>query len=174
MDWKSHLPLTKMVLCQFSLHLSNCHYHTFSEAPKVGHLDHFQSPKSKYNSNSWWLLDLFILLYQISTTAALQVTPTLINILCYAVLIAQSCPTLCNSLDCSLPCSCPFSSQEHWSGLPCPLLQGIFLTQGSNPGLQHCRWSLYGLSPREVPGSLEEAPTHCPLIYFFTQQTHWF
>ena len=33
---------------------------------------------------------------------------------------------------------------------------------------------LYGLSPREVPGSLEEAPTHCPLIYFFTQQTHWF
>ena len=27
-----------------------------------------------------------------------------------------------------------FSRQEYWSGLPC-LLQGIFPTQGSNPGL---------------------------------------
>ena len=26
------------------------------------------------------------------------------------------------------------------------LLQGIFLTQGSNPGLLHCRWILYRLS----------------------------
>ena len=26
------------------------------------------------------------------------------------------------------------------------LLQGIFPTQGSNPGLPHCRWNLYGLS----------------------------
>ena len=26
------------------------------------------------------------------------------------------------------------------------LLQGIFLTQGSNPGLPHCRWILYHLS----------------------------
>ena len=26
------------------------------------------------------------------------------------------------------------------------LLQGIFPTQGSNPGLPHCRWSLYCLS----------------------------
>ena len=26
------------------------------------------------------------------------------------------------------------------------LLQGIFPTQGSNPGLQHCRWILYQLS----------------------------
>jgi len=26
------------------------------------------------------------------------------------------------------------------------LLQGIFPTQGSNPGLSHCRWILYQLS----------------------------
>ena len=32
-----------------------------------------------------------------------------------------------------------------WSGLHA-LLQGIFPTQGSNPGLQHCRWILYCLS----------------------------
>ena len=29
------------------------------------------------------------------------------------------------------------------------LLQGIFPTQGSNPGLLHCRWILYQLSHRE-------------------------
>ena len=32
------------------------------------------------------------------------------------------------------PLSMGFSRQEYWSGLPC-LLQGIFLIQGSNPGL---------------------------------------
>ena len=31
------------------------------------------------------------------------------------------------------------------------LLQGIFPTQGSNPGLPQCRWVLYHLSHREAP-----------------------
>ena len=31
------------------------------------------------------------------------------------------------------------------------LLQGIFPTQGSNPGLSHCRRILYQLSHKEVP-----------------------
>ena len=36
-----------------------------------------------------------------------------------------------------------FSRQEYWSlSLP----HGIFPTQGSNPGLLHCRWILYHLS----------------------------
>ena len=53
-----------------------------------------------------------------------------------------------------------FSKQEHWSGLPFPsrmhesekwkccnfLIQGIFPTQESNPGLLHCRQILYWLS----------------------------
>ena len=30
------------------------------------------------------------------------------------------------------------------------LLQGIFLTQGSNLGLLHCRWILYHLVSREA------------------------
>ena len=38
-----------------------------------------------------------------------------------------------------------FSSQEHWRGLP-SLLHGIFLTQGSNLGLLHCRQILNCLS----------------------------
>ena len=34
----------------------------------------------------------------------------------------QSCPTLCDPVDCSsqAPLSMGFSRQEHWSGLPCP------------------------------------------------------
>ena len=31
------------------------------------------------------------------------------------------------------------------------LLQGIFPTQGSNPGLPHCRWNLYQLSHKGSP-----------------------
>ena len=34
------------------------------------------------------------------------------------------------------------------------LLQGIFLTQGSNPGLPHCRQILYCLNHQRSPGNL--------------------
>ena len=33
----------------------------------------------------------------------------------------------------------------------CSLLQGIFPTQGSNPGLPHCRWILYQMSHKGSP-----------------------
>ena len=33
--------------------------------------------------------------------------------------LLQSCPTLCNPMDCSSPGS-SVHGQEHWSGLPCP------------------------------------------------------
>ena len=50
-------------------------------------------------------------------------------------LVTQLCPTLCQA-------SLEFSRQEYWSGsimaLECHfLLQGIFLTQGSNLDLLH-------------------------------------
>ena len=53
---------------------------------------------------------------------------------------------LCNPMDCSLP-----GSSVHFpgnsTGVDCHfLLQGIFPTQGSNPGLSHCRQMLYCLS----------------------------
>ena len=41
--------------------------------------------------------------------------------------------------------SVEFSRPEYWSGLLFPF-QGIFPTQGSNPGLPHCRWILNHLS----------------------------
>ena len=67
------------------------------------------------------------------------------------VKVAQSCPTLW-----------PHGLSSPWSS-PCQntgvgslsLLQGIFPTQGSNPGLPHCRWILYQLSHEGSPRILE-------------------
>ena len=60
------------------------------------------------------------------------------------VLVAQSCLTLCDPLNCSpkAPLVMGFSRQEYWSGRH-SLLQGIFPTLGSNPGVLHCRQILY-------------------------------
>ena len=54
--------------------------------------------------------------------------------------------TLCNPMDFlthQVALSKEFTRQEYWSGLPNFLLQGIFLTQGLNPSLLHCRQILY-------------------------------
>ena len=60
--------------------------------------------------------------------------------------VAQSCPTLCNPMDCSLPGSSVHGIFQA-SGVGYRfLLQGIFLIQGLNLGLPHCRWMLYPLS----------------------------
>ena len=42
------------------------------------------------------------------------------NSLRHSCSVAQSCPTLCNPMDCGLPLSIEFSRQEYWSGLPFP------------------------------------------------------
>ena len=52
---------------------------------------------------------------------------------------------------CQDPPSTEFSRQEYWSGLPF-LLQGIFLTQGLNLGLLHCRQMLYRLNQGSPSG----------------------
>ena len=69
----------------------------------------------------------------------------------YAVLclVAQSCLTLSDPMDCSLPgSSVPGDSPGKNTGVDChALLQGIFPTQGLNPGLSHCRQILYCVKP---------------------------
>ena len=68
-----------------------------------------------------------------------------INILCFSCavlcLIAQSYPTLCTPMDCSPPGSCVHGdSPGKNTGAGChALLHGIFPTQGSRPGVSHCR-----------------------------------
>ena len=65
--------------------------------------------------------------------------------------VAQSCLTLCDPMDCSL-----LGSSVHgifqarvlgWVAIS--FSRGFFLTQGSNPGLLHCRQDAL---PSEVPG----------------------
>ena len=64
-------------------------------------------------------------------------------------LVAQSCPTLSDPMDCSL---CLWNSPGKNTGVGSHyLLQGIFLTQRSNPGLSHCRQILYHLSHEGSP-----------------------
>ena len=62
--------------------------------------------------------------------------------------LTQLCSTLCDSMDYSLPGSSVhgiFPGKK--TGVGCHfLLQEIFQTQGLNPGLLHCRQTLYHLS----------------------------
>ena len=47
------------------------------------------------------------------------------------------------------------------------LFQGIFPTQGSNPGLPHCRWILYQMSHKGSPRILEW------IAYAFSSRSSW-
>ena len=68
-------------------------------------------------------------------------------------LVAQSCLTLCNPMDCSPPGSSVHGdSPGKNTGVGChALLQGIFPIQGSKPGLPHCRQIFYHLSHQGSP-----------------------
>ena len=68
------------------------------------------------------------------------------------MLVSQSCPTLCDPMDCSWPGSSVHGdSPGKNTGVGCYALnQGIFPTQGSK-GLLHCRRILYHLSHQESP-----------------------
>ena len=73
----------------------------------------------------------------------------LVKMLCRAT---QSGLSLCYPMGCSLPgFSVPGDSPRKNSGVGChALLQGIFPTQGLNPGPLHYRQILYHLSHREA------------------------
>ena len=86
-------------------------------------------------------------------------------------LVAESCPTLCDSMDCSLPgSSVPGDSPGNNTGVGChALLQGIFPTQGSNPHLLCLLQWQAGSSPLVPPGkSIEQAIA----VYRFDIQQH--
>ena len=84
-------------------------------------------------------------------------------------LVAQLCPTLCDPMDyrpTRLLCSC--NSPGKNTGVGChALLQGIFATQGSNPGLPHFRWILYQLCHQGNPRILEW------VAYPFSRGSFW-
>ena len=87
-------------------------------------------------------------------------------------LVAQSCRTLCDPMDCSLPGSSVHGdSPGKNTEVGChSLLQGIFPTQESNPGLQYCKQILHHLSwqsslmeiKEPTSGEKTQGRTSCP------------
>ena len=66
------------------------------------------------------------------------------------VKVAQSCLTLCDPMD------FPWNSLGQNTGVgSLSVLQGIFPTQESNPGLPYCKWILYQLSHKRSPTILK-------------------
>ena len=81
---------------------------------------------------------------------------------------SHSCPTLVT------PCTIysPWNSPGQKTGaLSLSLLQGIFPTLGSNPGLPHCRWILYQLSHKGSPRILE--PVACRFSRGSSRTRNW-
>ena len=78
-------------------------------------------------------------------------------VLLYLKCINQSCPTLHDSMDCSLPGSSVHAViQKYWIGwVTNPFSRGIFPNQGLKLDLLHCRWILYCLSHQRSSRTLQ-------------------
>ena len=88
------------------------------------------------------------------------------------VLIAQS--TLCDAMDYTAhqaPLSMELSEQEYVVSCH-SLLQGIFLTQGLNPDLLHCRLTLYSLSHQGLT-MMSTMLTSTPALLCFLRFLVW-
>ena len=114
------------------------------------HMEHISK-----EPNSWQLLHApETSRFQLYSLPFILVMFLVLAVLC---LVAQLCLTLCDPIDCSLPGSSVHGdSLGKYTGVGChALLQGIFPTQGSNPGLLHCRRILYYLSHQGSPRILD-------------------
>ena len=64
---------------------------------------------------------------------------------------------------------CPWDSTGKNTGVGChELLRGIFLTQGLNLGLPHCRWIFYHLSHQGNPFIIREMWIKTTMRYYLT------
>ena len=126
---------------------------------KSGFLSHLHSPLCWYSvgvaeSESFYFPVVLSTAYATAMVWPVSLQPCL-NVLYPVCLVAQLCLTLCDPMDCSPPGSSAHGdSPRKNTGVGCHfLLQGIFPTQGSNPGLPHCRRILYRLSHQGSPYS---------------------
>ena len=86
------------------------------------------------------------------------------------VQVTQLCLTLCDPTDYTSPWDSPGQNTGVGS---LSLLQEIFTTQGSNPGLLHCRPILYQLSHKGSPRG-DNRDTQIYLLYLCAQKkTFW-
>ena len=94
---------------------------------------------------------------------------------------SQSCLTLCDPMDCSLPVSSIYGILQPRivEQIAIPFFQGIFPTQGLNPGLLHCRQILYHLlllscfSRVRLCATPYTAVHQAPPSLGFFRQEHW-
>ena len=77
------------------------------------------------------------------------------------------CPTVCDPVDC--PWNSPGQNTRVGN---LSLLQGIFPTQGSNPGLPHCRQILYYPSPQGSPRNTGVGSLSLCQRIFLTQESN--
>ena len=84
---------------------------------------------------------------------------------------SESCSVVSNSLAPQGLYPMEFSRPEYWSGL-LSLLQGIFPTQGSNPGLPHCRRNSLPAEPQGKPKNTEVGSLSLLLEIFLTQESN--
>ena len=85
-------------------------------------------------------------------------------------LITQSCPTLCRPPEFSVRGDSPGKNTT----VGCyALLQGTFPTQGSNPGLLHCRWILLPSEPPGKPKNTGLGSSSLLQRIFLTQEWNW-
>ena len=83
-------------------------------------------------------------------------------------LVTQSCPALCNPMDCSLPgTSVHGNSPGKNTGVSFHSYSGIFPTQWSNPGLPHYKRILYHLSQEGSPLPLRGSRIALSLVLKF-------
>ena len=84
----------------------------------------------------------------------------------------QSCPTLQPHGLQPTRLLCPWDSPGKNTRVgSLSLLQGIFLTQGLNPGLPHCRWILYQLSHQGSPSCDINGTTQYVVVTSLVAQT---
>ena len=90
-----------------------------------------------------------ILSFLLKTTPLKQIGMIFFFFKVHACVYAQSCPTLCYSMDCKTSRFLWFSRQDYWSGLPFPS-PGNLLTQRSHPHLLHWQEGSLPLSHLKV------------------------
>ena len=138
-------------------------------------------PPNSHPSPCKWLTELFCLHSSIETTCVLtklwlrfppspvsEVQPVTQPEPANAVqfMVSQPCLTLCDPMNYRPPGSYVHrdSRGENTRVGWLALLQGIFLTQGWNPGLPHCRWILYHLSHQGRPINGDQIPYTAALV----------
>ena len=148
-----------------SIHFSLCRLHI----NEIKHCDSFESGFSHsthFSKTHFCSVDAHEGCLQLKTI----MNKATRNIFCESVvLVPQSSRNLCDLMDCSLTGSSVHGILQtrilEWVASH-SLLWGIFLTQGSNTVLLHCRRILYHLSHEEGPGTYLHTFCVCVNIKF--------